>query len=221
MEVSNAWNNLLTSENFRQKGKLIFGEEIQKELFQAITYGNLKKVESVLSNFMVDINRADQYGNTPLHKSVLFGRRDMAQLFLDRGADPNSENNILNTPLKLAVMGDHIPVIQLLLARGADPNKVGRIGNTPLHWSVHIGNIFAVKLLIDGGADADVTIASRLGVGETALHWAARYGKKDMVQFLLHKGANPNALNVYGNDAREIASINGHMEAVKILTPQS
>ena len=59
MEVSNTWRNILTSEWFQSRGKSVFSEEIQKEemeLIQSSRDGKLKKVESILNSFMVDID---------------------------------------------------------------------------------------------------------------------------------------------------------------------
>ena len=56
LEVSKSWNDLLTSESFLRRGKLVFCEDIQKELLLAAARGNVDTIRKFLSTFMVDVN---------------------------------------------------------------------------------------------------------------------------------------------------------------------
>ena len=56
---------------------------------------------------------------TPLCEAAYKGHTDVAQLFLDRGADPNLGSKIGWSPLHMAAIKGHKDVMLLLLDRGA------------------------------------------------------------------------------------------------------
>ena len=126
--------------------------------------------------------------HTPLFLAISHERTDIAQLFLDEGADPNRANGYGQTPLYRATCIGHKDVVQLLLERGASPNKPIKFGRTPLHYSAQNDNKDVVQLLLDRGADPNNEDIS----GYTPLHEAARNGHKDVVKLLLHRGADSN-----------------------------
>ena len=55
-QVSNNWNELLTSESFKRLGKAMFCEDAERELVHAIKMGNTDRVGRVLSSGMADVN---------------------------------------------------------------------------------------------------------------------------------------------------------------------
>ena len=62
-----------------------------------------------------------QAGATPLWYAALAGQRDIAELLLDRGADPNANVYASGWPLRNAWGHKDDSVKRLLLARGAKP----------------------------------------------------------------------------------------------------
>lgn len=67
----------------------------------------------------------------PVHAAATQGDREILQLLLERGADPNARQQGDYTPLhSSANRGDHDSA-RLLIARGADPHATASDGKTP------------------------------------------------------------------------------------------
>ena len=71
---------------------------------------------------MVNLNAGDLYGLSPLHFACRAGNLRMAELLLEWGADPNSQEKYGFTPLHEAVESNHIEIVRLLIRKGADKN---------------------------------------------------------------------------------------------------
>ena len=63
-------------------------------------------------------------GNTPLHRAVRQGRWRQTLRLLERGANPNAQNDNGNTPMMVAarmpITGSRITAVDILLEKGAD-----------------------------------------------------------------------------------------------------
>ena len=95
---------------------------------------------------------------TPLYYAARMGQKDVVQLLIERGADPNWQHGSGMTPLSLAAAKENSNVVRVLLDAGADPNKTGRWGYTPLSFARghdHLeerGNTDVANMLRDAGA---------------------------------------------------------------------
>ena len=205
LEVNEAWRTILTAKTFRKKAKSLFREEILedvKKLMTASGNGKVEEVRKLVSIGLVDIDYVDdKHGWTPLHSAAFHGHKDVVQLLLDRGSDPNKANVGGQTPLHYAAMKGHKDVVQLLLDRGADPNKANEGGWTPLHEAAQNGHTVVLQLLLDRGADLNKANES----GFTPLYTAAFAGHKYVVKLLLDRGADPDLTNDDGNTPLEMA----------------
>ena len=90
-------------------------------------------------------------GLTPLHHAAWYGRKDVVQLLLDRGAVPNMANQYGGTPLHSAALGGHKDVVQLLLDRGAKPNMRILDGATPLSLALQNSHMDTANILTENG----------------------------------------------------------------------
>ena len=131
LNVSQAWKELLASEDFRIRGKAVFKEEIlkdEKSLLEATVNGKLPKIRRLLSTRMVDVNCVDDWqGFTPLYKAAYCGRREVAGVLLEAGAEIDKADRNGRTPLNVAALKGHRDTVELLLDRGANCDKVSSI----------------------------------------------------------------------------------------------
>lgn len=119
---------------------------------------------------------------------------DVAQFFLDRGANVNCENSNGNTPLTTAISFHQKEMVLFLISNGADVNfersnsTEKKIPRTPLESAINIGDAEIVSLLITYGADVNYKTKN----GNTPLFFAALQGKLDLVPILKEAGAVSN-----------------------------
>jgi len=89
----------------------------------------------------LNVQTEDGYKLTPLHNAIQaksFKAQAVAEVLLQRGADPNTKDAQGYTPLHTAVSLEEAPyydlakMIRLLLERGASLEELDGLGRTPL-----------------------------------------------------------------------------------------
>ena len=201
LEVSKAWNELLTSDSLRRKAQSLFQREIendQKRLWIAVGRSESEETIRLLSSGFLDVNLANIFSysrlsrndgfssnimnmeETLLHRAAKHAQEDVVQLLLDKGAEPNRVNHLGETPLSLAAYYqsyyDRIDVAKVLLDAGADPNHVDMFGFTPLCVAAR-NSLEMVRLLIARGANCT----------PKDIDHAREHGRTDIVTFLTEK----------------------------------
>lgn len=93
-------------------------------------------------------------GLTPLHHLARSTDVEMAELFIDHGADLNArDEDISSTPLGAAAKHGSIAMVELFLRRGARPNLPDDPQwATPLAWATRRGHSDVAELLRQHGA---------------------------------------------------------------------
>ena len=80
------------------------------------------------------MDKADDYGSTPLIYAAERGLIEVLKALLTAGADIDKADDYGCTPLIYAAKKCHIEVLKALLAAGADKESVNQAGNTSSAW---------------------------------------------------------------------------------------
>ncbi|HUA19232.1 MAG TPA: ankyrin repeat domain-containing protein [Bryobacteraceae bacterium] len=213
---------------------------MSQEFFDAIRAGDEDKVRSLLAEDSTLLNAKDDKGLSPFVAAKYSGRRGVAALLLEQGAEldlfaasmagaeqrvtelARGENGRVNsyspdgwTPLHLACFFDQPATAEALIALGADVNARSHnaMHNTPLHAAAGGRSREAVRTLIEHGADVN----ARQEGGWTALHAAAQNGDVEMVRLLIAAGADVQARAGNQQNAMDLALTKGHQAVVSLL----
>ncbi len=125
-------------------------------LFESAALGMAERTQEILARDPSAINAYSHDGWTALHLAAFFGRKEIAEILLDGGADVNarSKNERFGreiTPLHAAAANRHIAVAETLLDRGAEVNAKDKSGFTPLALAADGRNDLLVILLLERG----------------------------------------------------------------------
>ena len=171
-----------------------------------------------------EVQALNASGFSPLSQAAWTGQREIVQLLLDRGADPNQRDrgevnkDRSQTPLT-GLMGfnpkDAAPVVETLLLARADPNLKSELGYTALHRAIQFNQpAKIIELLATHGANVETTTPD----GETPLTLAANANEpKEILLVLLKAGANPNMRGQFGFTALFKAVLRGNLGAIEVL----
>jgi uncharacterized protein len=180
------------------------------ELFQAIADSDLKRAENALAT--IDVNTRDCRGRTPLYLAVADDQMLMAELLLQKGADPNIRTTGGDTPLINAVRSSQADLVHLLLKHRAEVNVRTDQGYLLLE-AVAESSPRIVETLLGRGANPQVVDEN----GRTAMMLAIERGYVDVVQSLLAAGADVNAQSADGEHAVGIAFREQRTDLMRLL----
>jgi len=133
-------------------------------IFDAIESNDFKKIENLIKKEKININKTDEYGNTPLILACLKSNIKIVELLIAHDANPNIPDKKVLSALFWAfhnyIMNNNknnLAIIRLLLKHGADPNIIDKIGGTTFHYVCHCeDNLKEVQLLLEYGADLTI-----------------------------------------------------------------
>lgn len=147
---------------------------------------------------------ADTNGNTALHLATQYGYDDVVQELLNKGINPNLQNNNNETPLHHAAEKGYQTIATMLIGKGAHINTQDNDGNTPLHWAAYYNQDAIIKLLAQ---QPGINLNLPNNGNVTAFMYAAGSNKPQAADALLQAGAAiDDAINA-SSFAPEIAQI--------------
>uniref|UniRef100_A0A0P4WJ56 FYVE-type domain-containing protein n=1 Tax=Scylla olivacea TaxID=85551 RepID=A0A0P4WJ56_SCYOL len=148
-------------------------------------------------------------GSTPLHTLASQEyedpqvRQDMvrvAQMMIEKGADPNIQDKNMKTVMHLVVEGDREEIFRVLIEHDNLRLELqDKTGFPPLWHALASSTDFSdnsyASMLIKKGASPDAVVRSS---GESLLHLLAREGLEEAGLFLTTQGVNCNVVNADG-----------------------
>ena len=211
-------------------------ETLNKTLMLAVQMGNLKAVQQAVTDG-ADVNFKGADGQTPLLRSILFGKADVFHFLIEKGADVNVKDNEGKTPLMAAFQMGDVDFSDYLIEKGANQEARDIQGNQAKDYqlkegvglvepvstkeedmnlndlliaSIKAGDKQGIEHALALGADIEQTAN---GVDGTPLMVATLIGNVDVMSLLLEKGAKVNESIV--KKAAEQGNFNGVMVLTK------
>lgn len=192
-------------------------------LHAAAQIGWLGYVIYLLGKNEFDIEAQDDKMNTPLLWAATAGHADIVKHLIERGANPEAEEEDGLKPLHQAASRNHAEVVKLLLAAGVDPvtpktrdihrgwcgNAPSTYGQTPLMYACHNGHFKSIVEFIHFLKDPKVL--------QKALYWAAENSQADIVGLLLGETSVDVNGTYQGDTALFKACENRYQKTIEIL----
>jgi ankyrin repeat protein len=152
-----------------------------------------------------NVNHQNEFGSTPLHEAVRINYIPAIEYILNKGGDPNIQNNEGFPPMNIALTEDvsdePSDIVELLLSKGAKTEFIQKTTN--YEWSllttaINMGFEEAAEVLIDvPNVNVNMVDPSDAGNDDTPLMLAIRNDYSiEFIQKLLDKGADVNAENL-------------------------
>lgn len=159
---------------------------LDQHLWCAAGRGDVDRVKAILSENFKNVDEPDEAGVSPLFHACHNNQREVVEILLNAGADPNRVTPMGDSPLATACLHRlsqecDIAIIEALVKAGAiqsiesavitadsafvrgyyqrNPEKLDDIGTmSPIHYAVHAGVADSLELLIELGVipDADL-----------------------------------------------------------------
>ena len=147
-------------------------------LFTACVFGLTNLLDDITPAIDFDWNQKNDLGQTGLYLASAYGYENIANLFVDHGADVDASGGRHGSPLYAACFAGNAAIVQLLLDHGADPKSSRRFDNA-LQASL-LGDKEEVALLVLGKGFG----ISNQRDYDLILRQAAYAGHRDVVKFL-------------------------------------
>ncbi len=160
------------------------------------------------------VNGLSSDGHSPLYYAVLSGRKDVVDLLLSNGANPNAEGVGQTTPLYVAAGQGNLAIVKDLVAAGADMKARANHGASALFAAADSGNPEIINLLLAAGNDPNARLTN---TPNTVLCNACIKGNLQTVKILLDHGAQIEARGFSGRTPLSYATSNAHLEVVQLL----
>ncbi len=187
------------------------------------TRDELDTIAPLLLDHGLDVNTKNRNGKTALWLACFWGRLNLVEFLIQRGAYIHEVDEATETPLVVvmqggntALPGQHKEIARLLIENGADVNTKDGFGDTVLMFACEQGHLDLADFLLERGADIN-QVNTKVFRGQTALMSAARAGQVEAVKLLLAHNADVDTAGMHEETALFKAAYYGHAEVASIL----
>lgn len=201
-----------------------------------------KEIVAALLTHAKDINCRDTSGQTPLHRAVYMGQKDVVKLLLDtKGVKMHAEDDNLVTPLFMAVDQGWQDIVDLFLEKSdTKPSSTPSRTETLVRYAVQTGESRVVEMVLNNDEDHtfDPTLEDKdhktllwlaaerkddrmikllLQHDNNTLHLLIEHGELSLVKVLLQAGCDLKRFIDRRQSVLHVAISLGHLEIVKEL----
>lgn len=192
--------------------------QFNREMLKAVELGQDNVLSSLISKganlHLLQGRQVHKYHaqlDTLLHTAVKMGRKEVVEILLEAGADPNAQNRRMQSPLHYSVYTGDIDIARILLNSGAKIDAFDDDGATVFLWAAYIGTLPHCDFLISQGCNTSI----RDAYDYTAFIWAAARGHEEIVNYLREK-LSPSESEI--KEAVQGATDNGHEKTANFLS---
>lgn len=185
-------------------------------LIASVIKGDLDKVKDYIRDG-VAIDTVSLLTQPLIHIAALLGHSELIEYFVQKGINPNLENNDGYSPIHLAIINGHIDIVRILIENaGISPEhrESKNLKATLMHFAAIYGRDDIIQFLVEKSANLNLLDNS----GKTPLHYAAMKGNNSTIELLLNTSLiNIDQEDYTGHVALHKAAKFGHFDTIKLL----
>nr|CAG4650976.1 EOG090X06BA [Simocephalus serrulatus]SVE94240.1 EOG090X06BA [Simocephalus serrulatus] len=115
---------------------------------EKINNNDVSGLQELLKSHEVEIDEEDDHGMTLLQHAAFKGKKELCQLLLDLGADPNGGHHEHQySALHFAALSGNLDICQQLLHCGSKPDALNSVGRTATQMAAFVGNHGVVSVI--------------------------------------------------------------------------